>query len=152
MSTEALKTLIQDEMKLAMRAQDKPRLAIIRLMLAAIKQIEVDERKELTDPEVLSLLDKMIKQRRESIKQYEIGKRDDLIGQEVFEIEIIQTFLPEPLSETEITALIDEAITSINPTGIQDMGKVIGVIRPKVQGRADMGKVSQMVKYALTNN
>ena len=152
MSETTLKIILQEQMKAAMRAKEKEKLAVIRLMLAAIKQVEVDERKTPTDTEILSLLDKMVKQRKESIRQFEVAKRDDLIAQETFEIGIIQQFLPEPLTDTQISTIINETIARINPEGMQDMSKIIGAIREQVQGRADMGKISQMVKGALSNH
>ncbi len=136
-------------MKAAMKAGDKPRLGVVRLMLSAIKQIEVDERIELDDTRVTTILDKMVKQRRESISQFETAKRDDLIAQEKFEIEIIQEFLPQALSAAEIDAILDDAIASTGASSIKDMGKVMGIIRPKVVGRADMGEISNSIKARL---
>lgn len=136
-------------MKAAMKAGDKPRLGVVRLMLAAIKQIEVDERIELDDTRVISVLDKMVKQRRESITSFEAAKRDDLIAQEQLEIDVIQTFLPNALSSAEITAILDAAFASSGATSIKDMGKVMGVIRPQVVGRADMGEISERIKARL---
>jgi uncharacterized protein YqeY len=147
--TSALKTSLQDAMKAAMKAGDKPRLGVVRLMLSAIKQIEVDERIELDDTRVTTILDKMVKQRRESISQFEVAKRDDLIAQEKFEIEIIQEFLPQALSAAEIEAILDEAFASTGASSIKDMGKVMGIIRPKVVGRADMGEISNSIKARL---
>ena len=137
------------DVKDAMRSRDKPRLATLRLITAAIKQQEVDERIELDDAQVLALLDKMCKQRRESISQFEKAGRDDLIAQEVSELGIIQTYLPEQLGEDEITALIDETMAATGATSIKDMGKVMGQLKPKLQGRADMGAVSAMIKAKL---
>ncbi len=137
------------DVKDAMRAKDKPRLATLRLITAAIKQKEVDERIEVDDAQVLTLLDKMCKQRRESISQFEKAGRDDLIAQEVSELEIIQTYLPEQLGEDEIAALIDAAMTATGAASIRDMGKVMGQLKPKLQGRADMGAVSAMIKTKL---
>ena len=137
------------DVKDAMRSRDKPRLATLRLITAAIKQQEVDERIELDDAQVLALLDKMCKQRRESISQFEKAGRDDLIAQEVSELDIIQIYLPEQLSEDEITALIDETMAATGATSIKDMGKVMGQLKPKLQGRADMGAVSAMIKAKL---
>jgi hypothetical protein len=145
----SLKDRILQDVKDAMRAKDKPRLATIRLITAAIKQIEVDKRIELDDEQVLSVLDKMCKQRRESIIQFEKAGRDDLIAQEVSELDIIQTYLPEQLSETEIAELIDAAMTATGASSIKDMGKVMGQLKPKLQGRADMGAVSAMIKAKL---
>ena len=136
-------------MKAAMKAGDKPRLGVVRLMLSAIKQIEVDERIELDDTRITTILDKMVKQRRESISQFEVAKRDDLIAQEKFEIEIIQEFLPQALSAAEIEKILDEAIASTGASSIKDMGKVMGIIRPKVVGRADMGEISNSIKARL---
>jgi len=132
-----------------MRARDKPRLATLRLITAAIKQQEVDERIELDDTQLLSLLDKMCKQRRESISQFEKAARDDLIAQEVSELDIIKTYLPEQLGEAEIAALIDETMAATGAASIKDMGKVMGQLKPKLQGRADMGAVSAMIKARL---
>lgn len=133
----------------AMKAKDKPRLATIRLILAAIKQVEVDERKELTDEDTLAILTKMVKQRKDSVAQYESAGRTDLADVEKAEIEVIQDFLPQPLSSDEIAALIDEAISSSGAAGMQDMGKVMGQLKSKIQGRADMGAVSGQVRARL---
>jgi uncharacterized protein YqeY len=145
----SLKTRIQQDMKDAMRAADKPRLATIRLILAAIKQKEVDERKDLDDAEVTVVLDRMIKQRRESISQFEKAGRTDLVDQETAEVGVIQTYLPEPLSENELNALIDEAMTQSGAATIKDMGKVMALLKPRLQGRADMGAVSALIKARL---
>jgi len=145
----SLKERIQQDMKDAMRAADKPRLGTIRLMLAAIKQIEVDERKDLDDVEVTVVLDRMVKQRRESISQFEKAGRTDLVDQEATELAIIQTYLPEPLSESELNALIDEAMAQTGAASIKDMGKVMALLKPKLQGRADMGAVSALIKARL---
>ncbi len=145
----SLKDRIQQDMKAAMRSGDKPRLATIRLILAAIKQKEVDERTELGDAEVTAVLDKMAKQRRESISQFEKAGRDDLVGQETGELELIQEYLPEPLGEAEINALIDAALADTGATSLKDMGKVMGQLKPKLQGRADMGAVSALIKARL---
>ncbi len=145
----SLKDRILQDVKDAMRAKDKPRLATLRLITAAIKQIEVDKRIELDDEQLLSVLDKMCKQRRESITQFEKAGRDDLIAQEVSELDIIQTYLPEQLSDTEIAGLIDAAMTATGASSIKDMGKVMGQLKPKLQGRADMGAVSAMIKTKL---
>jgi uncharacterized protein YqeY len=136
-------------MKAAMKGGDKPRLGVVRLMLAEIKQREVDERIELDDSQVLAVLDKMVKQRRDSIQQYSDAGRDDLAKQEAAEIEVIQEFLPEELSEAEIAAIIDAAIAEIGAESMRDMGKVMGLVKPKVQGRADVGMVSGLVKQKL---
>jgi uncharacterized protein YqeY len=145
----SLKERIQQDMKDAMRAADKQRLGTIRLMLAAIKQIEVDERKVLDDVEVTVVLDRMVKQRRESISQFEKAGRTDLVDQEAAELAIIQTYLPEPLTETELSALIDEAMSQTGAASIKDMGKVMALLKPKLQGRADMGAVSTLIKARL---
>jgi len=144
-----LKEQITDAMKAAMKAGDKSRLAVIRLILAAIKQREVDERIELDDAQTLAVLDKMVKQRRDSIKQYGDAGRDDLVAQEAAEIETIQEFLPAALGDAEIAAIIDEAIAETGAESMRDMGKVMGIVKPKVQGRADVGKVSGLVKQKL---
>ena len=136
-------------MKAAMKGGDKPRLAVIRLILAAVKQREVDERIELDDSQVLAVLDKMVKQRRDSIQQYQDAGRDDLASQESAEIEVIQEFLPTALTDDEIAAIIDAAISETGAESMRDMGKVMGVVKPQVQGRADVGKVSGLVKQKL---
>ncbi|MES9961428.1 MAG: GatB/YqeY domain-containing protein [Sedimenticola sp.] len=144
-----LKQRIQDDMKAAMKGGDKPRLGTIRLVMAAIKQREVDERIELNDEQVLAVLDKMVKQRRDSIAQYEQAGRTELADQESFEIGILQEYLPEALGEDEIAALVAEAIANSGAESIRDMGKVMGQLKPKIQGRADMGAVSALVKQQL---
>lgn len=136
-------------MKAAMKGGDKPRLGVIRLILAAIKQVEVDERIELDDNRILAILDKMTKQRRESAAQYEQAGRDDLLSQENYEITVLKDFLPEALSDQEIDALIDAAINSTGASSIRDMGKVMGQLKPELQGRADMGAVSGKIKARL---
>ena len=145
----SLKDQIQQDMKDAMRAKDKARLATIRLILAAIKQREVDERIELDDTQVIAVLDKMSKQRRESISQFEQAGRDDLIAQENAELEIIQPYLPEALDEDELNALIEAAMQATGASTIKDMGKVMGQLKPKIQGRADMGAISALIKSRL---
>ncbi|MBL8250657.1 MAG: GatB/YqeY domain-containing protein [Candidatus Competibacter sp.] len=142
----SLKDRIQDDMKTAMRAKDKERLGAIRLILAAVKQREVDERIELNDPQVLGVLEKMIKQRRESLAQYQSAGRDDLAAQESFEIELIQSYLPAPLDAAELDALIDDAIAATGAQSVRDMGKVMALIKDRAQGRADMAVVSARVK------
>ena len=144
-----LKQQITDAMKAAMKGGDKARLSVVRLMLAAIKQREVDERIELDDSQVLAVLDKMVKQRRDSIKQYGDAGREDLAAQEAAEIEVIQEFLPAALSETEIVEIIEAAVAETGAESMRDMGKVMGIVKPKVQGRADVGKVSGLVKQKL---
>jgi uncharacterized protein YqeY len=145
----SLKDRIQQEMKDAMRAGDKPRLATIRLILAAIKQIEVDERIELDDARVTAVLDKMVKQRRESISQFEKAGRDDLVVQEAGELALIQEYLPEPLGEEALASLIEAALQQSGAASIKDMGKVMGLLKPKIQGRADMGAVSAIIRDRL---
>lgn len=140
---------IQEDMKAAMRAGDKRRLGVIRLILAAIKQREVDERIVLDDTQVLVVLDKMLKQRRESISQYEQAKRTDLADIEKFEMGIIQPYLPQPLSAAEIDTLIAQAIAETDAAGIKDMGKVMAQLKPQLQGRADMSAVSAQIKAKL---
>ena len=144
-----LKQQITDEMKAAMKSGDKPRLAVVRLVLAAIKQREVDERIELDDSQVLAVLDKMVKQRRDSIKQYGDAGRDDLVAQEAAEVDIIQEFLPAALTDEEVAAIVDQAIADSGAESMRDMGKVMGLVKPQVQGRADVGKVSGLVKQKL---
>ncbi len=144
-----IKEQIQEDMKTAMRSQDKERLSTIRLILAALKQREVDERITLTDEHVLAILDKMLKQRRESIIQYEAGKRPDLVQKESAEIQVIQHYLPAQLSDAEIDKLIAAAIKETGAASARDMGKVMGVLKPKVQGRADIAAVSAKVKKHL---
>ena len=144
-----LKARISDDMKAAMRAKDAPRLGAIRLLLAAMKQKEVDERVELTDTDVISIIEKMIKQRRDSIAQYEAGNRRDLADAERFEITVLQAYMPQALSDAEIAAAIAEAVQSSGAKAMSDMGKVMAVLKPKLAGRADMGKVSALVKARL---
>ncbi len=136
-------------MKAAMKAGDKPRLGVIRLILAALKQKEVDERIELNDEQVLAVLDKMVKQRRDSIEQYEQAGRSELAEQEEFEVGICQDYLPEALADEEIAALLEQAIAETGAGSIKDMGKVMGWLKPKLQGRADIGAVSARVKQKL---
>lgn len=140
---------IKDDMKLAMREKDKDRLMTIRLVLAAVKQQEVDRRVTLEDADVLAIIDKMVKQRRDSIEQFDKAGRDDLSNKERFEIEVIQAYLPKQLSEQEISELIAEAIASSGAESMRDMGKVMGILKPQMQGRADMGKVSGLIKSQL---
>ena len=144
-----LKQRLVDDMKAAMKAGDKRRLGVIRLINAAIKQREVDERIALDDTQVLAVLDKMLKQRRDSITQYEGAGREDLAEQERFEVGICREYMPAAMDEAEIAALIDEAVTATGAASVRDMGKVMGIIKPKVQGRADMGAVSALVKQRL---
>jgi uncharacterized protein YqeY len=144
-----LRERVQDDMKSAMKAGDKRRLGVVRLMLAAVKQREVDERIALDDTQVLAVLDKMVKQRRDSLEQYAQAGRDDLAEQERYEIEVIQTYLPAALSNDELARLVREAIEAIGAQSMKDMGKVMGILRPQVQGRADMAAVSALVKQGL---
>ena len=137
-------------MKQAMRGGDKRRLGVIRLVIAAIKQREVDERIELDDAAVTAVLDKMAKQRRESIAQYSKAGRDDLVEQENFELELLKTYLPEQLEEAEIDAMIEAAIQSTGAASVKDMGKIMGQLKPGLQGRADMGAVSARIKARLS--
>ena len=148
--TTSLKQRIQEDMKTALRAHDKQRLGVVRLILAAIKQVEVDERIELDDTRITQILNKMIKQRRDSIAQYDQAKRDDLADQERLEVEIIQTYLPEPLSESDIDRIVSEAITKVGATSIKDMGKVMAELKERLQGRADMTQISAKIKARLT--
>ena len=148
--SSTLKPQLTDDMKSSMKSGDKHRLGVVRLMLAAIKQIEVDERIELDDTRILAVLDKMMKQRRESIAQYGKAGRDDLVAVEEAEIVIIQEYLPAALSEAEINAIVEQSIESTGATSIRDMGKLMGVLKPQLQGRADMGKVSQLIKSRLS--
>ncbi|MEJ2456051.1 MAG: GatB/YqeY domain-containing protein [Candidatus Thiodiazotropha sp.] len=145
-----LKTRIQDDVKAAMKAKDKARLGTLRLITAAIKQREVDERTELDDDQVLAVLEKMIKQRRDSIAQYESAGRQELAAQEKSEIAVIEAYMPEGLSEEEIAAMVDAAISESGAEGMRDMGKVMGLVKPKMQGRADMSQVSALVKQKLS--
>ena len=144
-----LKDRIAADMKDALRAGDKPRLGVIRLMLAAIKQREVDERIQLDDTQVLAVLDKMLKQRRESIVQYEQGRRADLVAQEQAEVAVIHSYLPAQLAEAELDKLIAEAVQKSAAASMRDMGKVMALLKPQVQGRADMGAVSARIKAKL---
>ncbi len=145
----SLKTRISDDMKAAMRAKDAPRLGAIRLLLAAMKQKEVDERVELADTDVVSIIEKMLKQRRDSIAQYEAGNRQDLADAEKFEVTVLQAYMPQALSEAEVTAVIAEALQASGAKAMSDMGKVMALLKPKLAGRADMGKVSALVKAKL---
>ena len=142
---ESLESAIKD----AMRARDKDRLGVLRMASSALKQIEIDERTELDEDCVLAVLDKLVKQRNESIQQYREGGRDDLADKEEAEVAILREFLPQPLSDDEIATLIDEAIAETGASSMQDMGKVMGVLKPKMQGRADMSAVSAKVKERL---
>ncbi|MDA8825728.1 GatB/YqeY domain-containing protein [Luminiphilus sp.] len=140
---------IKAEMKAAMKARDKPRLGTIRLIQAEFKRIEVDERIDIDDARALTILDKMVKQRRDSATQYRDANREDLAAQEDLEIAVIQEFLPEQLGEADIAQAIDEALAAIDATGMAAMGPLMAVLKPKMQGRADMGEVSKLVKAKL---
>lgn len=147
----SLKARIQEDVKTAMRAHERERLGALRLITAAIKQKEVDERIELDDEQVLAVLDKMVKQRRESLEQYEKAGREDLAARERFELELIQTYLPEPLGEAELAELIRATIAEVGAGSLRDMGAVMGALRGRVQGRADMKAVSEAVKLQLAS-
>jgi len=149
MSSE-LKQQFTADMKAAMKAKEKQKLGTIRLVLAAVKQIEVDERIELDDTRILAILDKMVKQRRDSLEQFQAAGRDDLVQQEQFELDLLQTYLPTALSEDEIKKLISEAVASTGASSMKDMGKLMAALKPQLQGRADMGLVSKIVKQSLT--
>lgn len=146
-----LKQRLTDDMKAAMKGGDKSRLGVIRLILAAVKQVEVDTRKDLTDNDVLSVLTKMVKQRRDSVTQYTDAGRTELADQETYEIGVIEEYLPEQMSEADVMAAIDDIITTIGASGPQDMGKVMGQLTGKLAGRADMGMASALVKQKLTS-
>jgi hypothetical protein len=150
MSDTTLRDSVTAAMKAAMKARDKERLGTIRLIQAEFKRIEVDERIEIDDARALAVLDKMIKQRRDSADQYSNAGRDELAAQENFEIGVIQEFLPAQLSEAELTAMVDAAIAASGATGMQAMGAIMGQLKPQLQGRADIGAVSQLVKARLT--
>ncbi|OXX73716.1 GatB/YqeY domain-containing protein [Vibrio sp. V03_P4A6T147] len=145
----ALIDILKEEQKLAMKAKDKVRLGTIRLALSAIKQREVDEQITLNDDDILAVMVKMVKQRRDSVAQYEAANRQDLADAEQAEITILEAFMPKPLSDDEVSTLIDDAITQSAAAGMQDMGKVMAVLKPQIQGRADMGKVSGLVRTKL---
>ncbi len=149
MPASTLKLKLQSDMKSSMKAGDKARLSVIRLMLAAINQIEVDERIELDDSRITAVLDRMTKQRRESIEHFSRASRDDLIAIEEYELKIIREYLPEPLSEAEINTLVEQSIQTSGASSIKDMGRVMGLLKPQLQGRADMKKVSQLIKSRL---
>ena len=146
----ALKHQINEDVKAAMRSKEKERLAALRLITASIKQREVDERIELDDVQVMAVLDKMAKQQRDSIQQYSMADRRDLVEKEQFELDIILSYLPQPLDAAEINARVDEAMAATGAASMKDMGKVMGQLKSVLQGRADMGKVSTLVKARLT--
>jgi uncharacterized protein YqeY len=145
----SLKEQITSDMKDAMRSKETERLGTIRLLLAAMKQKEVDERVELTDAHIVAIIEKMVKQRKDSITQFAAAKRDDLVLQETKELELLQTYLPTQLSDDEVMAAVQKAVTASGANGPQDMGKVIGLLKAELAGKADMGKVSGLVKNAL---
>ena len=147
-----LKKQIQDEVIRAMKSGEKERLKIVRLITSSMKQVEVDDRIELDDARIIAILDKMVKQRRESISQFKTAGRDDLVKQESYEIDIIQEFLPQALSEEEVDTIINQAINKTGASSIKDMGKVMGLVRPQIIGRADMGEVSGRIKSLLSTN
>jgi len=144
-----IKSKLNDAVKEAMRAKDKERLATLRLATSALKQVEVDERIELDDTRVLAILDKMVKQRKDSVEQFTQGGRDDLAQKELAEIEVLKGFLPAAMSEDDVAAIIQSAIAETGAEGMKDMGKVMAVVKPQVHGRADMGAVSKKVKELL---
>jgi uncharacterized protein YqeY len=146
---DTLKRRVDDDTKTALRAGDKRRLGTLRLILAAIKQREVDERVSLDDARVLQVLDKMVKQRKESLAIYTQAKRADLAGQEAFELEIVQSYLPAPLEAARIAALVGEAVQEVAAQSLRDVGRVMGVLKPRLQGRADLSEVSRLVKERL---
>lgn len=145
----SLRLQIVEDMKSAMRAKDVSRLSAIRLLLAAIKQREVDERIELSDDQVIAAIEKMLKQRRDSISQFESAGRQDLADTEKFEVSVLQGYMPQPLTDAESEALVGAAIVSSGAAGVKDMGKVMAIVKPQMAGRADMGKVSALIKAKL---
>ncbi|KJR31875.1 glutamyl-tRNA amidotransferase [Vibrio navarrensis] len=145
----ALIDTLKEEQKLAMKAKDKQRLGTIRLALSAIKQREVDDQITLSDDDILAVLTKMVKQRRDSVSQFEAAGRQDLADAEKAEITVLEEFMPQPLSEDEVTALVEAAVIESGAAGMQDMSKVMAVLKPQIQGRADMGKVSGLVRAKL---
>jgi hypothetical protein len=146
----SLKQQITEDMKSAMRAKETARLGALRLLLAAMKQKEVDERVELADADVLAIIDKMLKQRRDSITQYEAAGRQDLSDVEKFEMSVLQTYMPQQMSEAEVATAIAQAVAASGAASVQDMGKVMAILKPQLAGRADLGKVSGQVKAALS--
>ena len=145
-----IKLQIEAEVKTAMRARYKQRLGVLRLVMSEFKKIEVDERIELDDSRVLTILDKMTKQRKDSLTQFEAAGRDDLVAQESFELDLLREFMPQPLSSQEVTAVIEDTISEAGATSIKDMGKVMGLLKARVQGRADMGEIGALVKAQLS--
>ncbi len=150
MTDSALKTRINDDVKTAMRSKDKERLGTLRLLTAAIKQIEVDKRIELNDEQVVAVVEKMLKQRKDSIEQFEKAGRNELAEIEIKEVAILKEFMPEQMSDADVDALIDEAIASTGAEAMKDMGKVMGILKPKLAGKADMGAVSGKIKAKLS--
>ncbi|MGQ3892150.1 GatB/YqeY domain-containing protein [Legionella sp. CNM-4043-24] len=146
----SLKERLNNDLKDTMRARDSKKLGTLRLITAAIKQIEVDERIEVDDARLLLILDKLVKQRKESIAQFQAASRDDLVAQEEYELSIITPYLPEPVSEAEINSLIEQTMNELSATKISDMGKIMAHIKPQLQGRADMAKVSAIIKSKLS--
>jgi uncharacterized protein YqeY len=146
----SLKEQITEDMKSAMRAKDTGRLGTIRLLLAAMKQKEVDERVELDDAAVIAIVEKLIKQRKDSISQFQAANREDLVAIENAELVVLQAYMPAQMSEAEVAAVVAKAVTEVGATGPQDMGKVMGIVKPQLAGKADMGVVSAQVKAALT--
>ena len=147
-----LKKQIQDAVISAMKSGEKERLKIVRLITSSMKQVEVDDRIELDDARIIAILDKMVKQRRESISQFKTAGRDDLVKQESFEIDIIQEFLPQALSEEELDTIVNQAIETTGASSIKDMGKVMGLVKPQIIGRADMGEISGRIKSLLSSS
>ena len=145
-----IKDRIREDMKAAMRSHDAARLSTIRLLLAAIKQRETDEQIEAGDEDVLAVIGKMVKQRRDSVEQYRSGGREDLAANEQAEIDVLSTYLPQQLSDEEVAAIVEEAVAEVGMTGMAAMGKVMSVVKPRVNGRADLGKVSALIKARLT--
>lgn len=145
-----IKDRIREDMKAAMRSHDAARLSTIRLLLAAIKQREIDGQIEAGDEDVLAVIGKMVKQRRDSVEQYRSGGREDLAANEQAEIDVLSTYLPQQLSDEEVAAIVEEAVAEVGMTGMAAMGKVMSVVKPRVNGRADLGKVSALIKARLT--
>ena len=150
MTENPLRARIQEDMKEAMRSKDVARLGTIRMLIAAIKQREIDERITLNELQILATIDKSIKQRQESIAQYQQGKRGDLVAKESAEIAVLKTYLPQPLTEEEVNELIQDAIDEVNATSIKDMAKVMAIIKPRAQGRADLGTIGVKIKAILS--
>ena len=148
----SIKQRIQDDVKTAMRSKDQERVSTLRMILAAIKQKEIDENIELDDVQTLAVLDKMVKQHRDSIAQYQLGGRADLVDKETRELSIVQSYLPIPHTVAEINELLQQAIRETGAKSVQDMGKVMAVLKPRVQGRADMGRISGLVKEKLSGS